>query len=526
MARTKARSAQDDNPAPAANDASQAPDWFDTKLASTLHLPLRPTYKSVLLNKHVLIDTFTHPSSIKLTAKTEISFKEKKVKAPKNYQKSIDETKKLIESCTNPSELKSLHTKLKCAPTKHKKQEANKDKITKNFTIGLYLNEEQHQIVTNWYNECLLVYNTCIDFKDQNRVSSQTLYNMKLLRAAVFDYLFTSQNIQKQACYETLGDEVRAFISNAKSCNTSIERKHITHYTQKPRSLKNNCSMMVRGTAICKNGLFPDKLGSIRDWKTIYENIIEVCGESDRFCDSRLIYDSVTKRYTLNIPYFAEKQIVQERKSMVALDPGEKIFQTYYSPEEGGRIGHDIRLVILQEEKKIRRLERILKHQKNKEGKKLQNPKAIKRRIQLKYNKIRNITTELHHQTAKWLTDRYDLIYLPVFETQKMVSNGKKSVINDKKAYKRRGRLNKRVKFVLNSLSHFRFRQHLLCKAEEKGCKVEIIEEHYTSQCCGSCGKLSKKYNNRVKQCECGCEIDRDLNGSRNILIKSLHCKE
>jgi len=508
------------------DDRSAPPSWFNPRLAAVLHLPIEPIYQSTMLNKHVLIDTFSHPraeQTVQLTPTTGISVKVKKVKPPKNYQTSIDKAKLEISSCTDPQELKALHTKLKSAQTKHLKQQTNKDKITKNFTIGLPLSKQQHKLVSSWYKECLLVYNTCVDFKYQKIVNIDILYNMKLLRAAVFDHLFTSKGVQKQACYETLGDEVRSFISNAKSCNTCIERKLITRYTQKPRSLKNNRSLMVRGTAIGKKGLFPDKLGAIQGWNDIYKQITGVCGEPERFCDSRLIYDDVTKRYTLNIPYFAEKEIIEERLPIVALDPGEKIFQTFYSPEQSGRIGYDIRLVILQEEKKIRRLERVIKHKKNKKGKKLRNPKALTRQIQLKYDRIRNITTELHHQTAKWLTDQYDVIYIPVFETQKMISNGKKNKITDKREYKRRSRLNKRVKFVLNSLSHFRFRQHLLHKAEEKGCKVEIVEEHYTSQCCGQCGRLSKKYKQRVKECKCGCSVDRDLNGSRNILIKSLY---
>jgi putative transposase len=76
---------------------------------------------------------------------------------------------------------------------------------------------------------------------------------------------------------------------------------------------------------------------------------------------------------------------------------------------------------------------------------------------------------------------------------------------------------------VLTSQSHYTFKKYLKAKAKEYGTKVYEVNEHFTSQACTSCGKLGKKYDNkRKKQCECGYKIDRDLNGSRNILIKSL----
>ena len=98
-------------------------------------------------------------------------------------------------------------------------------------------------------------------------------------------------------------------------------------------------------------------------------------------------------------------------------------------------------------------------------------------------------------------------------------NNERKIVI--KEMYKIR-RLNKRVKFVLNMLSHYKFKQHLINKCDEYGCNIEIVTEEYTSKCCSRCGILSDNYKNREKTCiSCNLKIDRDLNGSRNILIKN-----
>ena len=54
-------------------------------------------------------------------------------------------------------------------------------------------------------------------------------------------------------------------------------------------------------------------------------------------------------------------------------------------------------------------------------------------------------------------------------------------------------------------------------------CNVYDADESYTSMTCTKCGDQSKEYDKqRIKQCKCGYKIDRDCNGSRNILLKCL----
>ena len=94
---------------------------------------------------------------------------------------------------------------------------------------------------------------------------------------------------------------------------------------------------------------------------------------------------------------------------------------------------------------------------------------------------------------------------------------------NELKKYKRKTRLNGRVKFVLSQLSHYKFKQHLLRKAEEYGCLCVIVTEEYTTQLCTKCGKLSSDCIGRMKKCaHCGHEINRDVNGARNGLLKNI----
>jgi transposase len=56
----------------------------------------------------------------------------------------------------------------------------------------------------------------------------------------------------------------------------------------------------------------------------------------------------------------------------------------------------------------------------------------------------------------------------------------------------------------------------------EYGCELKIVTEEYTSMCCSNCGMLSDNYKKRMKTCPyCKLSINRDVNGSRNILIKN-----
>jgi putative transposase len=50
-----------------------------------------------------------------------------------------------------------------------------------------------------------------------------------------------------------------------------------------------------------------------------------------------------------------------------------------------------------------------------------------------------------------------------------------------------------------------------------------IVDESYTSKTCGKCGTLNENLKSKkVFKCnECDLLIDRDINGARNILIRT-----
>lgn len=151
-----------------------------------------------------------------------------------------------------------------------------------------------------------------------------------------------------------------------------------------------------------------------------------------------------------------------------------------------GYIGDNIKYKLIKERNKIRKLQKDIE--------------------------LHNICRDMHNKTALYLVKNFETIFLPDFKTSRMVS---------KKEGKTK--LGKNIKFVLNCMSHYKFKQHLEHKCAEYGCNFVNVTEEYTSKCCGTCEKLSKIYNNRVKKCPyCKTKIHRDINGSRNILLKNI----
>ena len=76
---------------------------------------------------------------------------------------------------------------------------------------------------------------------------------------------------------------------------------------------------------------------------------------------------------------------------------------------------------------------------------------------------------------------------------------------------------------IQNTGSMGRFAQFVTYKAEKLGKKVIRIDEAYTTQVCAKCGeKVKRGLENRTIECDCGHELDRDLNSAINIMVKFL----
>jgi putative transposase len=76
---------------------------------------------------------------------------------------------------------------------------------------------------------------------------------------------------------------------------------------------------------------------------------------------------------------------------------------------------------------------------------------------------------------------------------------------------------------VQNTGSLGRFAQFVTYKAELAGKRVVRVGEAFTTQVCAKCGKkVKRKLSERTIRCDCGHELDRDLNAAANLMAKFL----
>ena len=149
----------------------------------------------------------------------------------------------------------------------------------------------------------------------------------------------------------------------------------------------------------------------------------------------------------------------QREVKLVALDPGVRTFQTFYTPHgDWGKIGTSsgdgdglkkVEALLYKIDKTISTLAR---------GASSLSSLNMKRRRWLKRSKyrridrVKNLKNDFHRKTCVWLLQNFDVILLPVFEVQRMVTNS---------------RLSSKTCRAMYTWSHYAFKQRLLDMAQK-----------------------------------------------------------
>lgn len=251
-------------------------------------------------------------------------------------------------------------------------------------------------------------------------------------------------------------------------------------------------SLYVRKEALSDKGVYYTLSGTLKMTEPL---------PSD-YLDSRLIWRS--GRWFLAVPYKSQRVSYGDTQARaVAIDPGIRRFVTFYSPDRAGSFGIS----------DFSRLQRLATHLDKLEAKRagrtsVSGKRLIKAAVRIR-TKMRDLVTELHRKTARWLCQNFDIILLPKFETSRMVL--------------RAGRkLTSRTARNMLTLSHYKFAQFLKHKAFELGKRVVECSEAYTSKTHPQTGEIRNIGGAKRIRLVDGTWADRDIVGARNILLRAL----
>lgn len=264
------------------------------------------------------------------------------------------------------------------------------------------------------------------------------------------------------------------------------------------------------------NGLFVG-------WKINNKFLFKYLKSSEKFPEhvvgSSLTYHKILKTFVLNLNY-EDTTKVSKNKETCAIDQGIKRPFTIYSQTTVTEIGDkscDKLYKVCKEidiiKSRIDKGKYYTKYKVNevvyrKEHKVNANVRRnLRKAMHKKIQYVKNLRTELHNKTIKYLCDTYKAIILPPFKIQELA-----------------GKLNSKVSRNMFTLSFYKFKQKLKTKAKEMGVCVYELNEPFTSKTCGRCGYIKYNLGNAdIYKCDkCGLVIGRDINGSRNILLRNL----
>lgn len=295
---------------------------------------------------------------------------------------------------------------------------------------------------------------------------------------------------------------------NINSMLTNYHNRNISDFELKFKSKKSSLIDFV----LFEDSSFPSFLKDIQSqyWYTTKDkrkekvSLKEIIQQQSKVSGIEILYDKVKNHYYFCYPvdynFYPqrdrrnESQIhfvsSEDEERIISLDTGIRKFLVGYEPNEN---------IVMIGNKASKEIIPIL-YSIDKCKDKIKN--------QQQWRKIRNKINEMHWKTISFLTRNYDMIVIPNFRISEMVKTRK---------------LPKVTKRMLYMFCFHSFFLKLKFKCETTKTKLKIVGEEYTSKTCTGCGELNNVGSSEVYNCKnCNLTIDRDINASRNILLKNI----
>jgi putative transposase len=139
-----------------------------------------------------------------------------------------------------------------------------------------------------------------------------------------------------------------------------------------------------------------------------------------------------------------------------------------------------------------------------KEGRELSKSKNYQKqklRVAKIHARIANIRKDTLHKITSCLVNNYKNIAIEDLNVSGMLKNHK-------------------LARAIADMGFYEFRRQLVYKSQERGVNLVIVDRFFpSSKCCSSCGLIKEDLSlkERTFSCECGFEIDRDVNAAINL---------
>ena len=407
----------------------------------------------------------------------------------------------------------------------------SKNKLVRTLKIRIFPDETEKSKLNLMFEQFRWYYNAMVNIFYLHYIEKQQKYSMYSMRDLLMNHrykeetegnlIFTEfvfdKNVNKFPVPEWWEDKgvhtrlprgaVCKFVSSLNSAVSNVKNGNIKNFRMEFKTKKEHSNYIH-----FEDKQYPSFIRKIKSryWFTTpdrrrinipYSKIFE---ENKKGLE--VIYEKETNRYFIHCPvdrnWFPEedkrssenqaKHLSSNGNQVIALDPGIRKFLVGYDPN--GKIS-------FIGEGACNKLTKLLLE--------VDQIKSRKKKLR-RWRKIKNLIEELHWKVSSFLVKNYDHILLPEFKTSQMVTKSKK--------------LCKQTKRLMNMFSFYKFKEKLSYKCSVYGKKVYIVDESYTSKTCGKCGTLNNVGGKEVYKCNvCNIEIDRDINGSRNIFLKNFN---
>jgi similar to tr len=358
--------------------------------------------------------------------------------------------------------------------------------------IRIYPTKEQRTILRRWFGVQRLVYNQAI--QHYNDKEFEVRHWMKLY-AIVFSEL--DMDYVKEVPYAIRLNAVKdAYTSWSTNCKKA--KKSGTPFSLKFKSRKDKVqSCYIKKTSISTLGIYHTKSGRMKFSETDWFANSEIS-------DCRLICDH--GRWFVSIPRKITTQSTSETQGgAVAVDPGIRNFGTYFSTDgRFGWVGQRAFERILKLNIRIDKMRSIIATTEDKLYK-----FRLKRVVDRLYHKIRDLVDELHWKFMNFLTKEFSVVIFPPFNVSDMV--------------KKSGRkIRKVVVRSMMALRFYEFKERLKNKCKERHVLFIEQNEAWTSKTNSFNGEVMENLGGRESFNYQGLRINRDVNGSRNILLRAM----